>query len=80
MKAINWYCEDSNTLKADLISGGVVGLFYDSYSKLRHIAHYEPHVKPPSKSLCGGAINFSSTGIQDNICQKCLTEVQDLIK
>lgn len=76
---VQWYREKSNTLMADLISGGVVGLFYDSYSRLRHIAHYEPYVRCPTKSLCGDAINFSATASQDAICSKCLLIVRDLV-
>lgn len=77
---MHWYREGHNTLKADLISGGVVGLFYDSYSKLRHIAHYEPYKMCPTKSLCREAINFSATASQDRICPKCLLLVHGLVK
>jgi hypothetical protein len=75
-----WYREGHNTLNADLISGGVVGLFYDSCSKLRHIAHYEPYKMCPTKSLCTEAINFSATASQDRMCPKCLLVVHGLIK
>ena len=78
---ITWYRKDYNTFNADLISGGVIGLFYNSYDKLRHIAHYEPYKMTPSKSLCNCIlINFTSTGSKDNICSECLSIAETLVK
>ena len=70
---VRWYQENYNTLRADLASGGVVGLFYDSRSGLRHIARYMPYGQGPRESFCGKARNFSPTGSQDKVCPDCLS-------
>jgi|GEM_PF-5348154 len=70
--SINWVQPACQTCRVVSNSGKTYGLFYDSKSKLRHIAEYEPNKHPPQVTLCDKyEVNFSGTGDTDHMCSIC---------
>ena len=73
-KPINWNQPPCETCRIIDKSGKTYGLFYDSKSKLKHIAIYKPYAQLPIISLCGkDNINFGATGSTGQICSHKLS-------
>lgn len=78
---INWIQPVGETARIVSSSGKTYGLFYDSKSGLRHIAEYIPYQYLPHKTLCGSyAVNFSGTGMIENICHFCEAELKKILE
>lgn len=56
------------TLAVGDFEGQVVGVFY--HAKVRHLALYVPHRRPPGKTLCGRPAGVA-TRSDDNLCGEC---------
>jgi hypothetical protein len=48
----------NHPLRYELL-GRTFGMFYDSISKMFHLAEYVPYRRPPDRYVCGGFGNFS---------------------
>jgi hypothetical protein len=64
-----------NGIKYYLKDGRILGVFYDSYSKLHHLSFHIPYSKLPSEYLCRGTKNFSSSASENKYCHTCYNKL-----
>lgn len=81
MNIIEWHQPFGQTCRIVTKSGKTYGLFYDTNSSLRHIAEFKPYIDPPHVTLCGNKyVNFSGTGMINDICPSCEDKLKEIIK
>ncbi len=61
----------NSAIKYVFPNGNIYGVFYDSQSRRQHLALYIPYKLCPTVYLCGGRMNFSPSGKENNICIRC---------
>lgn len=70
----------SSPLRYIFDDGRTIGQFYNSKDKTYHLAEYVPYKSPPTKYLCGGFGNFSSSRCEHERkqCEECFKWVASI--